>query len=109
MRPLSQALTDLIKCAEDIVLRPALLAANPPAMFFELVGEIELADHKPAEGERTTRAAMVMMPAIENFFAQSKADYHWQMVIGATLPILRRDAFQQFQNEREQLKPEATR
>lgn len=109
MRPLSQALTELIKCADDIVLRPAVLAAFPPPKFFDLIGEINLADERPAENIRTTRAAMAMIPAIENFYADSKGDCHWQMVIGAILPLLRRDAFRALQNEREQLKPEAVR
>jgi len=109
MRPLSQALNDLIKCAEDIVHRPVLLAAYPPASFFDLVGEIDLADQRPAENFRTTRSAMVMCPAIENFYADPKGDHHWQMVIGTILPLLRTDAYQQFQHERESLKSEASR
>src|SRR5579863_635832 len=100
MRPLSQALTDLIKCAEDIVLRPVILAAYPPPKFFDLASEIDLADQRPAEDIRTTRAAMAMIPAIENFYADSKGDHQWQMVIGSILPLLRRDAYQALQNER---------
>lgn len=109
MRPLSQALLALITCAEDIVVRPATLPQRPSASFFELCSEIEFADDKPAEFERTTSAAMVMIPAIKNFFAQAKVDHHWQMVVGALLPLLRIDAYQQFQHERESLKSETNR
>ena len=37
-----------------------------------------------------------MCEAIEGFAADGR-DYHWQMLIGATLPILRREAY----NEKE--------
>jgi len=109
MRPLSQALTALIKCAEDIVLRPALLAAKPPETFYALCEEIRRYEALPAEGERATRAAMVMMPAIEAFFADTKADHHWQMVVGSLLPPLRKDAYQALQNERESLLADGVR
>jgi hypothetical protein len=47
---------------------------------------------------RTTRAGIVMCEAIEGFAADG---YHWQMLIGATLPILRREAYLAFCNEKE--------
>ena len=103
MRPLSKALTDLIACAEDIIVRPAILGPRPSDAFTHLAAEIRAADHRPAESVRTTRAAMVMILSIENFFAESRGDYYWQIIISATLPKLRSDAFQALQNERETL------
>jgi hypothetical protein len=101
MKPLSEHLTTLILMAEDVIRRPNQLLARLPAAFEELAAEIRHADQKPAESVRTTRAAVIMVTAIEAFFVEPKTDHHWQMVIGAMLPLLRIDAFRAFENERE--------
>jgi hypothetical protein len=101
MKSLSEHLTILAATAEDIMRRPAheIPTALPPA-FAELACEIRAADGRPAEGIRTTRAGVIMVTAIEAFFAERDGVHHWQMLIGATLPILKREAWQAFSNER---------
>jgi hypothetical protein len=102
MKPVSEALKILIATAEDLVRRPPhTLPTALPAALVDLAAEIRKADARPAEGERTTRSAIVMLSAIEGFFAGQEGDDRWQMVIGATLPILRREAFAAWRSERE--------
>jgi hypothetical protein len=102
MRPVSETLKILIATADDIMRRPlhTLPTALPPG-FAELAAEIRRIDARPAEGLRATRSAIVMVSAIEGFFAGQEADDRWQMVIGAALPILRREAFAAWRSERE--------
>jgi hypothetical protein len=99
MKQLSQHLTALITVADDLVRRRQLVPSALPQAFAELAGEIRRAHERPAEGIRTTHAAIIMVTAIEAFCADSND--HWQMLIGATLPLVRRDAFQALKNERE--------
>ena len=54
----------------------------------------------PADDTRATRAGIVMCEALEAFDATG-AD-RWQMLVGATLPILRNEAWVAFRNERAQ-------
>lgn len=99
MRPLSQTLTDLIVVAEDLVMRSRF--GTDPGKFSELAAEIRAADARPAEGERTTCAAMVTVTAIEAFRAASAdAARPWLMLIGAALPLLRTDAWIAFNQEK---------
>src|SRR5262245_33672769 len=98
MKPLSETLTVLIATAEDIMRRPAqqMVTSAPPA-FAALAVQIRYAHDLPAEAVRTTRAGIVMCEAIEAFLAEGSD--RWQMLIGATLPVLRHEAFLAFRNE----------
>ena len=101
MKPLSEHLTELIDIAECVMRRPAqqIVSALPPG-FSAAAAEIRRVHALPAEAARTTRAGIVICEAIEGFAADGR-DYHWQMLIGATLPVLRREAYIAFRNERE--------
>lgn len=101
MRPLSEALTVLSETAVDIIRRPARLPPLLPAAFEALAREIKHADAMPAEFERTTRAAAIMVDAIIAFYAEPKRDHYWQGVVGHMLPMVRMEAFEALQNERE--------
>lgn len=98
MRPLSGALQVLIATAEEVMRRPQDLPSRLPEEFGELAAEIRRYDAQPAEGVRCTQGAMIMVTAIEAFFGLGT--YHWQIIVGAALPILRREAWQASQNER---------
>jgi hypothetical protein len=100
MKPLSEHLTELIDIAEYVMRRPAqqIVRALPPS-FAASAAEIRRVHALPAEATRTTRAGIVMCEAIEGFAGDGCE--HWQMLIGATLPILRREAYLAFCNERE--------
>jgi|SRR4051812_20402239 hypothetical protein len=102
MRPLSESLTVLIATAEDVVRRPAQVPAALPPAFAELFAEIRHCDARPAEGVRCTAAALVMMTAIEEFFAGAhEKTSPWLMLAGCTLPLLRTAAWVAWNNERE--------
>jgi hypothetical protein len=101
MKPLSEHLTQLIDIAEYVMRRPAQhIVRALPLGFAAAAAEIRRVHALPAEATRTTRAGIVMCEAIEGFAADGR-DYHWQMLIGATLPVLRREAYIAFCNERE--------
>lgn len=100
MRPISESLKILIATAEDLIRRPQLPSALPVA-FAELAAEIRRVDAQPAEAERVTAAAMVMVIAMEKFFAGPHENTSpWLMLVGATLPLLRTDAWLAFNIER---------
>lgn len=100
MRALSEHLTLLIATAEDIMRRPAQqMVTSMPASFPDVAAAIRHAHERPAEATRTTRAGIVMVEAIEAFIADGSD--RWQMLIGATLPVLRHEAFLAFRNEKE--------
>lgn len=102
MMHLSEQLIVLIATAEDIMRRPVhQLPQRLPETFSELAAEIRRIDGLPSEGVRATRAGVIMCTAIEAFFAEANGLHHWQMLIGATLPLLKRDAFQAFTDEKE--------
>lgn len=102
MRPISETLKILIATAEDLVLRPQKGAALMQSPFPELAAEIRRLDLQPAEGVRTTAAAMVMTIALEQFATGHAHDKGspWLMIAGATLPILRAEAYVAMMNER---------
>ncbi|ULK98881.1 hypothetical protein [Bradyrhizobium sp. I71] len=102
MKPLSEHMTVLIATAEDMMRRPVhQIPTHLPAGFSEVAAAIRQADNSPCDADvRTTRPAVVMCTAIEGFFAEPQSDCHWQMLIGATLPLLRRAAWQTLRNER---------
>ena len=101
MKTLSEHLVQLIDVAECVMRRPVQqnVRALPPS-FAASAAEIRRVHALPAEATRTTRAGIVMCEAIEGFAADGR-DYHWQMLIGATLPILRREAYIAFCDEKE--------
>lgn len=98
MRPLSGALSILIATAEDVMRRPQDLPSRLPEEFGELATEIRRYDAQPSEGIRCTQGAVIMVTAIEAFFGVGT--YHWQMLIGAVLPILKQEAWQAMKNEK---------
>jgi hypothetical protein len=103
MRPLSEILTDLIGIAEEEVVRPAKhYGVTVDARFTRVAAEMRHADVLPAEGIRTTRAAMIMITALDEFFASERADSSpWLMLAGTTLPLLRTEAWRARWNEQE--------
>ena len=70
MRPLSEILVDLIGFAEEVITRPAMhhYGFAIDTRFAALAAEVRHADARPAEGVRTTRAAVVMVTVLEQFF-----------------------------------------
>jgi hypothetical protein len=101
MRSLSAHLNHLITLAEDVIRNPARWRTAQPPGFVVVAAEVRRVHALPAEATRTTRAGIVMCEAIEGFVADGLD--HWQMLIGATLPILRREAYIAFRNEREMI------
>jgi len=102
MKPLSQNLTELIVFTEEVVTKPARhhgLAAD--LRFPVLAQEIRDADRRPAEGVRCTHAGMAIIASIEGFFAgDMDSGSRWLAAIGALLPALRVEAWQQVRNEK---------
>jgi hypothetical protein len=103
MRSLSETLTDLIGFAEETVTRPARhLGFTIDDRFQEMAREVRHADGLPAEGVRTTRAGMMMVIAIEEFFSTDReATSPWLMLAGSLLPMLRAEAWRARRNEQE--------
>ena len=102
MKPLSEHLTVLIATAEDMMRRSVdQIPTHLPAGFSEVAAAIRQADASPCDADvRTTFAGVVMCTAIEAYFAEPASQDRWQMLIGATLPLLRRAAWQAFRNEK---------
>jgi hypothetical protein len=106
MRPLSETLGDLIVLAEQTVTKPSryLRPADVEA-FAAIAVEVREAEARPAEDVRTTRAAVMMVNAIEEFLASGQGSENlsnpWLMLAGATLPLLRVDAWRAFNNEKQ--------
>ena len=99
MRPLSETLIELISFAENTVCRPL---QGTGGVLATLAQEVRRADALPAEGIRTTRAAMIMIITIEEFFATERVSTsQWLMLAGATLPLLRAEAWVATRNEKE--------
>jgi len=95
--PLSLVLTDLITFTEAVLRGPQLQSRNPPRNFVEISAEITRRHAQP--GLPTSRAAVIMVAAIDGFFADQ--DDAWLMLAGCTLPLLRREAFDALTSERE--------
>lgn len=101
MKPLSEHMTVLIATAEDMMRRPVhQIPTHLPDGFVEVAAAIKKADASPCDGIRATRAGVVMCTAIEAYFAEPQSQDYWQMLIGTTLPLLRRAAWQALRNER---------
>ena len=104
MRPLSEALNVLVATAQDVINKPQLAPSRLPEAFAALAAEIRQADARPAEGVRCTRAAIMMLSAIEGFY-ESRDSSHlqnpWLMLAGSLLPLLRVDAWAAFNSEKQ--------
>ena len=101
MRALSNVLNDLIGFAESAVTRPNS-DHGYTEQFAALAAEVRYADALPAENIRTTRAAMVIVIAIEEFWRGGREPgSRWLMLVGATLPMLRAEAWIAINNEKE--------
>ena len=93
MRSLSQTLTDLITVANDTITRRGVHTMFG-SHFALLADEVRKAEARPCENVRTTRAAMIMVFALEGFAeGPQDAGSPWLMLAGATLPMLRVDAW----------------
>lgn len=103
MRPLSETLIDLIGFAEETIARPAKhFGFSVDQLFTTVSAEIRRADALPAEGIRTTRAALIMIIALDEFFGSDReATSPWLMVAGTVLPLLRAEAWRARRNEQE--------
>ena len=103
MRSLSETLTDLIGFAEETITRPANHYGFMVDQRFTIVSqEVRRADALPAEGIRTTRAGMIMITALDEFFGGDReATSPWLMLAGTTLPLLRAEAWRAKRNEQE--------
>lgn len=103
MRALSETLTDLIVLAEDTIARPMKHYGFAVDERFTIVSqEIRRADGLPAEGIRTTRAAMIMVTALDEFIASDRESTSpWLMLAGTALPLLRAEAWRARRNEQE--------
>lgn len=104
IRPQFAVLSDLIVLAEQVVTRPQS-ARSEIIRRAELLAEVRHADARPAEGIRTTRAALVMVIVLEELLGgigDGQAELGWLIIAGAMLPQLRAEAFKALRNEREQ-------
>jgi hypothetical protein len=103
MRQISEILTDLIGFAEETITRPTRsYGFAVDERFVELAAEVRHADSLPAEGIRTTRMALIMVIAIEEFYGGERiATSQLLMLAGATLPLLRAEAWVAARNEKE--------
>lgn len=103
--PLSETLILLIGFAEEVITRPAKHARHVGAFsdaerFAFLASEVRAADARPADGLRTTYAAMAMVAALEGFFAGDREPTsQWLGLAGNSLPLLRADAWAAKRNE----------
>lgn len=101
MRALSAVLTELIVFADSVVTRPQSHHGNSE-QFAALASEVRHAAALPAESVRTTQAAMVIVIAIEEFRQSGEEPgSRWLMLVGATLPLLRSEAWLALNNEKE--------
>ncbi|MBN9007275.1 MAG: hypothetical protein J0H40_17895 [Rhizobiales bacterium] len=101
MRTWSSTLSNLIVLVEEVITRPNSDAPFAGGNFATLSDEVHRADTRPADGPRTTHAAMVMITAIKAFRGgEREATSPWLSVIGAALPLLRGDAWLALRNER---------
>ncbi len=101
MRRASSILSDLIVLAEEVIIRPNMADPRLSTRARDLAAEVRHLDGRPAEGIRCTSAAMIMVIAIEQMRAVSPIPVaQWQMIAGASLPLLRDAAFVAFQEER---------
>jgi hypothetical protein len=108
MRELSKTLTELVDVANHVITRHGLTLGGDivSGKFGQLAAEVRDAEARPAEGVRTTRAAMMMVFALEGFRetgrdgGERNLENQWLMLAGAVLPLLRVEAWVAFNNEK---------
>jgi hypothetical protein len=103
MRPLSETLTDLIAFAEETITHPRRVPnLGDTGRFPQLAAEIRRADARPADGVRATRTGLVMVIALEAFFAGDREPTSQLLgLAGCALPWLRGEAWIAMKNEKE--------
>lgn len=100
MRSFSDTLNELIVLTEEAITRPqALFDPRFKDRFWRVDAEVRRADAQPAEDVRTSNAAMIVVIAMTAAIA-APAPAPWRMIIGASLDLLRADAYQQLLNDR---------
>lgn len=103
MRFFSETLIDLIDFAQEVITRPTrVYGFDDNKGFKTLAAEVRHADALPAEGKRTTRAAIAMINALEEFLScDREATSPILGIVGNMLPWLRGAASTAFSSERE--------
>lgn len=102
MRSLHECLTTLIAEVDVVIRMPQHIPLGITPALAQLAAEIRDWDRRPAEGIRCTRAAMVMLHALEGYLETGgERGNPWLMLAGATLPLLRVDAWNAMNAERE--------
>lgn len=103
MRLLSETLNELIGLAQETITRPARTRDfATDEKLAKLAAEVRDADARPAEGKRTTDAAMVMVIVLNAFFASDREPTsHLLGNAGVTLTWLRGEAWVALNNEKE--------
>lgn len=100
-RPLYTTLSNLIVLAEETVTRPNFDRVAFRSRVSDLATEVRAADARPAEDERVTQAAMVMIISLEQIRDEAdRTSSPWSMIAGAMLPLLRADAYTALEQER---------
>lgn len=102
MRSLHAVLNDLLVLSESVVARPVMGdVRRVSSQLADIAREVRYHDGLPAEGERATRAAAVMVTAIEEFMGGEERDARaWLMIAGGVLPLVRSDAYRAMVAER---------
>lgn len=106
MKRLSELMRQLVAVVEEAVTRPvARVESITRADFAELAAEIRRIHALPAEHVRCSHAAIAVLELIEGYERVKPTDQAngmpWLMLIGATLPLLRAEAWRQLCAERE--------
>ena len=106
MKRLSMVITDLIILAQQVISAPRL---NNYQGLAEIAAEVRRADALPAEYVRSTRAALMLVMAIEehrhcNANRSRELEPQWLMIVGVLLPLVRAECWTAVTNEREQAK-----
>ncbi len=100
-KPLFTTLSNLIVLAEHVITRPNYDRVEFRQRLADLACEVRAGDARPAEDERVTQAAMVMVIGLEQIRDDKAVAQQWMMIVGATLPLLRADALLALKQERE--------
>jgi metal-dependent amidase/aminoacylase/carboxypeptidase family protein len=105
MIPISEILMKLSDFSAQVVAKPAVYSAGGFGVresFAQIAAEVRHADARPAEGVRTTNAAVIMVIALEQYFQGDREPTSpWLMLAGTTLPLLRAEAWVAHRNEKE--------
>lgn len=100
-KPFYTTSSNLIVLAEETVTRPNFDRVAFRQRVSALAVEVRAADARPAEDERVTQAAMVMIISLEQIRDEAdRTSSPWSMIAGAMLPLLRADAYTALEQER---------